>query len=354
MVPQIRIAQDEAADEVLSNDPFALLVGMLLDQQYPMEHAFRGPWKILDRFGTLAPDAIAAAEAEAFADLCATPPAIHRYGRSMAGRVQQLATVVRDQYDGRAETIWTEAKDARDLLDRLKALPGFGDQKARIFAALVGKQLDVRPAGWQEAIGPYAEDGSYRSVADVVDPVSLTKVREFKQAAKAAAKAKAATVAKKSPWVSPSSHPSVPPAGRRRPTRPWPRSPGRAGQRTGASPGPATAAAVSTCAASKASSTPPGGEPAGRATWCLLVVSRPWNRRRVAICAQQVRDDGDEGDGGAGRPRVRRRAAEGDAAAYPACGRSRSGEPARSRRAGTGPRSRPARPGGSAGRTAAG
>ncbi len=197
MATQIRIAQVEAADEVLSNDPFALLVGMLLDQQYPMEQAFRGPWKILERFGTLAPDAIAAAETEAFADLCSTPPAIHRYGRSMAGRVQQLAAVVRDQYDGRAETIWTDAKDARDLLERLKALPGFGDQKARIFAALVAKQLDVRPAGWQEAIGPYAEDGSYRSVADVVDAASLTKVREFKQAAKAAAKAKAATVTKK-------------------------------------------------------------------------------------------------------------------------------------------------------------
>lgn len=197
MATQIRIAQDEAADEVLSNDPFALLVGMLLDQQYPMEHAFRGPWKILTRFGTLAPDAIAAAEAESFADLCATPPAIHRYGRSMAGRVQQLAAVVRDQYDGRAETIWTEAKDTRDLVERLKALPGFGDQKARIFAALVGKQLEVRPPGWQEAIGPYAEDGSYRSVADVVDAASLAKVREFKQAAKAAAKAKDAALTKK-------------------------------------------------------------------------------------------------------------------------------------------------------------
>jgi uncharacterized HhH-GPD family protein len=197
MATQIRIAQDEAADEVLSNDPFALLVGMLLDQQYPMEHAFRGPWKILDRFGTLSPDAIAAAEAESFADLCATPPAIHRYGRSMAGRVQQLAAVVRDQYDGRAETIWTEAKDTRDLVERLKALPGFGDQKARIFAALVGKQLEVRPPGWQEAIGPYAEDGSYRSVADVVDAASLAKVREFKQAAKAAAKAKDAALTKK-------------------------------------------------------------------------------------------------------------------------------------------------------------
>ncbi len=199
MPVQIRIAQDPAADEVLSSDPFALLVGMLLDQQYPMEHAFRGPWKILDRFGTLAPDAIAAAEPEAFADLCSTPPAIHRYGRSMAGRVQQLAAVVRDRYDGRADTIWTEARDTPDLLTRLRDLPGFGDQKARIFAALLGKRLDVRPAGWQEAIGPYAEDGSYRSVADVVDAESLTKVREFKQAAKAQAKAKAAAATSSKP-----------------------------------------------------------------------------------------------------------------------------------------------------------
>ena len=192
MPAQIRIAQDDHADKVLSEDPFALLVGMLLDQQYPMEHAFRGPWKVLERFGTLEPGAIAAADPDAFADLCATPPAIHRYGRSMAGRVQQLAQVVRDDYAGHAERIWTQAVDATDLLARLRALPGFGDQKARIFAALVGKQLDVRPAGWQEAIGPYAEDGSYRSVADVVDAESLQKVREFKQAAKAEAKAKAA------------------------------------------------------------------------------------------------------------------------------------------------------------------
>ena len=192
MPAQIRIAQDPPADQVLSEDPFALLVGMLLDQQYPMEHAFRGPWKILERFGTLEPGAIAAAEPDAFADLCATPPAIHRYGRSMAARVQQLAQVVRDEYGGHAERIWAEAADTEDLLARLRSLPGYGDQKARIFAALVGKQLGVRPAGWQEAIGPYAEDGSYRSVADVVDAESLQKVREFKQAAKAEAKGKAA------------------------------------------------------------------------------------------------------------------------------------------------------------------
>jgi uncharacterized HhH-GPD family protein len=187
--PSLTIAQDPQADQVLSQDPFALLVGMLLDQQYPMEHAFRGPAKILDRFGTLDPGRIAAAEPGEFADLCATPPAIHRYGRSMAARVQQLAQAVVSDYGGDARRIWSEATGPEDLLTRLRALPGFGDQKARIFAALLGKQLGVRPEGWREAIGPYAEDGSYRSVADVVDADSLQKVRQFKQQAKAAAKA---------------------------------------------------------------------------------------------------------------------------------------------------------------------
>ena len=187
-MPEIRIAQDSHADQVLSTDAFGLLVGMLLDQLFPMERAFAGPAKILDRFGTLDPAAIAAAEPEAFADLCATPPAIHRYGRSMAGRVQALAQVVVTAYDGDAARIWTTSNDTRDLLARLKALPGFGEQKAKIFAALLGKQLGVQPPGWREAIGPYAEPGSFRSVADVVDEESLLKVREFKQAAKAAAK----------------------------------------------------------------------------------------------------------------------------------------------------------------------
>lgn len=192
MSPQLRIAQDEAADELLSSDPFALLLGMLLDQQFPMERAFAGPAKVKERFGTLDPAEIAAAEPEAFADLCATPPAVHRYGRSMAGRIQAVATVVRDEFDGDVTRIWTTAADTKDLLKRLKALPGFGDQKARIFAAMLGKQLDVRPDGWREAIGPYAEEGARRSVADVTDETSLLEVRDFKKAAKAKAKAEKA------------------------------------------------------------------------------------------------------------------------------------------------------------------
>ncbi|MGV9713567.1 HhH-GPD-type base excision DNA repair protein [Gordonia sp. NPDC003424] len=184
---KIQIAQDPAADELLSTDSFALLTGMLLDQQFPMERAFGGPAKIRDRFGTMDPAAIADADPEAFADLCATPPAIHRYGRSMAGRVQALARVVVDEYDGDTERIWTEAKSGADLLARLRELPGFGEQKAKIFTALVAKQLGVKPAGWTKVVGDYGKSG-FRSVADVTDPDSLQKVRDFKKAAKAAAR----------------------------------------------------------------------------------------------------------------------------------------------------------------------
>lgn len=185
----LTIAQDPAADKVLSEDPFALLTGMLLDQQFPMERAFAGPAKVLERFGTLDPAALAAADPEAFADLCATPPAVHRYGRSMAGRIQALATVVRDEYAGDASRIWSSASTGAELFTRIKNLPGFGEQKAKIFVALLAKQLDVRPDGWDKAAGAYSEEGSFRSVADVVDAESLLKVRDFKKAAKAAAKA---------------------------------------------------------------------------------------------------------------------------------------------------------------------
>lgn len=187
----IHITGDEHADQVLTDDPFALLVGMMLDQQYPMEHAFRGPAKVLDRFGTLEPARIAAADPEEFTALCSTPPAIHRFPGSMAARLQELARIVEEEYDGRAERIWTEAADGRDLLKRVQALPGFGKQKAQIFVALVAKQLGVRPAGWEKAVGDYAQDG-YRSVADVVDAASLQKVRDYKKEKKAAAKAQIA------------------------------------------------------------------------------------------------------------------------------------------------------------------
>lgn len=186
MKASLHLTQDPAADEVLSTDAFALLVGMLLDQQFPMERAFAGPAKILERSGTLDPQKIADADPEEFATLCATPPAIHRYGRSMAGRVQEVARAVVADYDGDAERIWTGASSGADLLARVKRLPGFGEQKAKIFTALLGKQLGVRPEGWEAAAGAYAEPGSHRSVADVVDQDSLDQVRAFKKEQKAA------------------------------------------------------------------------------------------------------------------------------------------------------------------------
>jgi uncharacterized HhH-GPD family protein len=184
----IHITGDDRADQVLTDSPFALLAGMMLDQQYPMEHAFRGPAKVLDRFGSLDPAAIAAADPAEFKLLCSTPPAIHRFPGSMAERLQTLAAIVVERYDGHAERIWTEASSGADLLKRVMELPGFGRQKAQIFTALVAKQLGVRPDGWQQAVGDYALDG-HRSVADVVDPASLQKVRDFKQEKKRAAKA---------------------------------------------------------------------------------------------------------------------------------------------------------------------
>ena len=184
----LRIAQDEAADRVLSQDPFALLSGMLLDQQFPMERAFAGPAKILERFGSLDPADIAAADPEEFAALCSTPPAVHRFPGSMAARIQALAAHVVAEYDGHTDRLWQGAADGKDLMKRLLALPGFGKQKAQIFVALLGKQLGVQPEGWAQVAGDYAESGSFRSVADVVDATSLEKVRAFKKEKKAAAR----------------------------------------------------------------------------------------------------------------------------------------------------------------------
>lgn len=183
----IHITGDEQSDQVLTDSPFALLCGMLLDQQFPMERAFAGPAKVLERFGSLEPAEIAAAEPEQFASLCAEPPAVHRFPGSMAERIQAVARIVVDEYDGRAERIWTEAADGKDLLERMSSLPGFGRQKSQIFIALLAKQLDVRLAGWESVVGDYSQEG-YRSVADVVDAASLEKVRAFKKEQKAAAR----------------------------------------------------------------------------------------------------------------------------------------------------------------------
>lgn len=186
----LRLAQQEDADALLSRSPLAALVGMLLDQQIPMEWAFTGPYTIARRLGRDDLDAreIAAYDPEAFAALCAGKPAVHRYPGSMAGRVQQLCRYLVEHYDGDASAVWTGAGSGHELLERLQALPGFGKQKAQIFLALLGKRLGVTPEGWREAAGSYGEAGSYRSVADITGPESLERVRAYKQEMKRAAK----------------------------------------------------------------------------------------------------------------------------------------------------------------------
>ncbi|MGW2468709.1 HhH-GPD-type base excision DNA repair protein [Streptomyces bauhiniae] len=194
----LHLAQDPDADALLGRSPLAALTGMLLDQQIPMEWAFKGPETIARRMGADDLDAhdIAARDPEEFAALLSEKPAVHRYPGSMAKRVQTLCQYLVEHYDGDAEAVWRDAGSGAELLKRLEALPGFGKQKAQIFLALLGKQLGVAPEGWREAAGAYGEEKSYRSVADITGPESLARVRAHKQEMKAAAKAAKAAKAK--------------------------------------------------------------------------------------------------------------------------------------------------------------
>ena len=183
-----------AEDALLTDSPLALLLGMLLDQQIAMETAFAGPLKIQQRTGSLDAAALASFDPDALTAVFKKTPAVHRFPGSMAARVQSLGQALVDDWGGDAAALWTRpaadgtAPDGPTVLKRLKALPGFGEQKAKIFLALLGKQYGFTGAGWREASAPYGEDGSFRSVADIVSSESLTKVREHKRAMKAAAK----------------------------------------------------------------------------------------------------------------------------------------------------------------------
>lgn len=178
-----------AANDLLNGDPLALLIGMTLDQQIPLEKAFSSPYVLSQRLGH-PPTAteLAGFDTDALIAIFAEPPALHRFPKAMATRVQEVCRVLVASYDGDAAGLWRDAADGRELVRRIAALPGFGKQKSQIFAALLGKQYGVRPDGWREAAGAYGEDGSHRSVADIVDDASLAEVRAFKKEMKAAAK----------------------------------------------------------------------------------------------------------------------------------------------------------------------
>ena len=189
-----RLTGDPEADRLLSEDDNALLIGMILDQQVPMEKAFSGPLVIAQRMGgTLDVAAIAASDEDEFVAICSRPPAIHRFPASMAKRVRQCCQVLAERYDGQAANVWRDAPTGAAVKSALASLPGFGADKAAIFTAVLGKRRGVTPPGWQEAAGYYGEPETYRSVADIVDADSLQRVRETKQQVKAAAKAAAAS-----------------------------------------------------------------------------------------------------------------------------------------------------------------
>ena len=178
-----------AADRLLADEPLALLMGMLLDQQVPMEKAFRGPYDLKERLGGhLDAAEIASMDGEDLAALFRGPPALHRYPASMAGRTQDLCRMLMECYDGDAALVWAGAATGQELWANLKALPGFGDQKARIFTALLAKRLGITPSGWDDVAGPYGRPGHF-SVADIDGPEALVAVRQHKKEMKAAAKA---------------------------------------------------------------------------------------------------------------------------------------------------------------------
>ncbi len=187
----MHLATTDAGNKLLARDPLALLIGMLLDQQIPMEKAFTSPEVLRERLGgSLDAHTIAGYDPDEFETILRTPPALHRFPAAMAKRVQALAAVLVEHYDGSAAAVWDGVDSGDGLVARVASLPGFGAQKAKIFTALLGKQFDVRPDGWREAAGDYGDHGSFRSIADVVDNDSRKKVRAFKQQMKAEAKAK--------------------------------------------------------------------------------------------------------------------------------------------------------------------
>ncbi len=186
----LAVTGDEAADRLLNTDPLALLLGMLLDQQIPMEWAFIGPFRLSERLGAgLDAHDISERDPDAFADLVRTKPALHRFPSSMAKRMQALCRHVADHYDGDAAAVWAGAATGKELFGRLRDLPGYGDEKARILTAVLAKRFDVRPEGWEEQAGAFA-DGQPRSVADIDGPEALQRVRAWKKEQKARGKKK--------------------------------------------------------------------------------------------------------------------------------------------------------------------
>jgi len=189
VAPHLPITGNAEADRLLVEDPLALLLGMLLDQQVPMEWAFTGPWTLRQRLGHLDAGTIAAMPVDEFVDVCRDKPAIHRFPKSMGERAHAVCEHVVERYDGDASRIWSDGADARTVYQRLREVPGYGDEKTKIFVAILAKRFGIRPEGWEQVAGPFADD-TPRSVADVSSEEALLEVRRWKTAQKAAKKSK--------------------------------------------------------------------------------------------------------------------------------------------------------------------
>ena len=191
---QVRITGNPEADELNATNPLALLISMVLDQQVPLEWAFLGPHSLTERLGAqLDVEKLAAMDQETLVAVFCDRPALHRYPAAMARRVHELCNLIVEEYGADPAAIWSTAADGKELYRRVKALPGFGEMKARIFVALLAKQFGVTPAGWEAVAGDYGKPDTYLSVADIVDDASLGKVRAYKAEKKAAAKLAAAS-----------------------------------------------------------------------------------------------------------------------------------------------------------------
>ena len=186
----LAVTGDPVADELVRNDPFALLLGMMLDQQIPMEWAFKGPARLAERLGDrFSAGAIAAMDPDELEAAFKAKPALHRFPGSMAKRCGELARHLVEHYDGNAGAVWADVGSGTALYDRLRALPGYGDEKAKIFVAILAKRFDVAPRGWKAVAGPFA-DSEPRSVADIDGPDALAEVRAWKKQQKAVGKSK--------------------------------------------------------------------------------------------------------------------------------------------------------------------
>ncbi len=183
----LHFTADPEANTLLATEPFALMLGMLLDQQVTMEWAFGAPLLLKRRLGVdrLDPATLAAMDPADLEAVFRDKPALHRYPGSMAKRAHDLARHLVEHYDGRAEAVWEGDRDGDELLARVQALPGYGRDKARIFVGLLGKRLGVRPPGWEQVAADWA------SIADVDSFERVAEIRERKRAAKAAKKAAA-------------------------------------------------------------------------------------------------------------------------------------------------------------------